>query len=138
MDESSRIAPVSDVPRDGSLLITVRDGFDREEAILLRLADGVVALRNYCPHWTDVRLDSGSGATVRDGEVVCEKHGAIFETATGDCTHGPCEGATIERIEVAVRDGAVYLTDEDYSFDSLGPSGEHDLSAGSRIGFSGN
>ena len=138
MDEDSRIAAVEEVPADGSLLFTVRDGFDREEAILLGLADGVVALRNYCPHWTDVRLDKGSGATRRNGELVCEKHGATFEAATGYCTHGPCEGATIERLEVTVADGAVYLTDEDYEFEGVGPSGEHDLSSRGRIDFSGN
>lgn len=138
MDEDSRIAAVDDVPADGSVLFTVRDGFDREEVILLKLADGVVALKNYCPHWTDVRFDKGSGATVRNGELVCTKHGATFERATGDCTHGPCEGATIEEIDVTVEDGAVYLTDDDYDFDGTGPSGEHDLSSRGRIGFSGN
>jgi nitrite reductase/ring-hydroxylating ferredoxin subunit len=138
MDEDSRIAGVEDVPADGSLLFTARDGFDREEAILLALEDGVVALRNYCPHWTDVRLDKGSGATRRDGELVCEKHGATFEAATGECTHGPCEGATIESLEVTVADGAVYLTDGDYEFEGVGPSGEHDLSSRGRIDFSGN
>jgi hypothetical protein len=85
-----------------------------------------------------VRLDSGSGATVRDDELVCTKHGATFETATGDCTYGPCEGATIEEIDVTVEDGVVYLTEEDYEFENLGPSGEHDLSSRGRIGFSGN
>jgi nitrite reductase/ring-hydroxylating ferredoxin subunit len=138
MDDEDRIAAVEDVPADSSLLFTIRDGFDKQEAILLDLADGVIALQNYCPHWTDVRLDKGSGATVRDDELVCEKHGAIFETATGDCTHGPCEGATIDEIDVTVEDGDVYLTDDDYEFEKLGPSGEHDLSSGSRIGFSGN
>lgn len=138
MDEGRRIAAVEEIPEDSSLLFTVRDGFDTEEAILLRLSDGAVALRNYCPHWTDVRLDSGSGATVRDGEVVCTKHGATFEKATGDCTFGPCEGATIERLAVAVRDGDVYLADEDYEFESLGPDGDRDLSSRGRIGFSGN
>jgi nitrite reductase/ring-hydroxylating ferredoxin subunit len=138
MDEDSRIAAVDEVPDDGTFLFTVRDGFDLEEAILLDLADGVVALKNYCPHWTDVRLDSGSGATVRNGELVCEKHGATFEKATGDCTHGPCEGATIERLDVTVADGGVYLTDDDYDFEQRGPSGEHDLSSRGRIGFSGN
>ncbi|WP_436903154.1 Rieske (2Fe-2S) protein [Halovenus halobia] len=138
MDEDSRIAPVEDVPADSSLLFTVRDGFDKEEAILLRLADGVIALQNYCPHWTDVRLDSGSGATVRDEELVCTKHGATFETTTGDCTHGPCEGATIDEVDITVEDGVVYLTDERYEFENLGPSGEHNLSSRGRIGFSGN
>jgi nitrite reductase/ring-hydroxylating ferredoxin subunit len=138
MSEDSRIAAVDEVPADGSLLFTVRDGFDREEAILVALADGVVALKNYCPHWTDVRLDTGDGATVRDGELVCTKHGATFERETGHCTHGPCEGATIEQLDVAVRDGAVYLVDDDYEFEQRGPSGEHDRSSRGRIGFSGN
>lgn len=138
MDEQRRIASVEEIPPDSSLLFTIRDGFDREEAILLRLDDGVIALKNYCPHWTDVRLDSGSGATLRDEELVCEKHGATFERETGDCTHGPCEGATITEIDVTVEDGDVYLTDEGYEFDKVGPSGEHDLSSRGRIGFSGN
>lgn len=138
MDEGRRIADVKEVPGDSTLLFTVRDGFDTEEAILLRLSDGVVALRNYCPHWTDVRLDSGSGATLRDGELVCTKHGATFEKATGECTYGPCEGATIEQLDVTVRDGSVYLTDEEFEFDGLGPDGDRDLSSRGRIGFSGN
>ncbi|MEF8887910.1 MAG: Rieske 2Fe-2S domain-containing protein [Haloarculaceae archaeon] len=138
MDEDSRIAAVDEVPADSSLLFTVRDGFDTEEAILLRLADGVVALRNYCPHWTDVRLDKGSGATRRNGEIVCEKHGATFEATTGECTHGPCEGATIDDLDVTVSDGAVYLTDDEYDFEHVGPSGDHDLSSRGRIDFTGN
>ena len=138
MDEDNRIAPAEDVPEDGSLLFTIRDGFDREEAILLDLVDDIVALKNYCPHWTDIRFDTGSGATIRDEELVCTKHGATFETESGFCTHGPCEGATVESVEVAVHDGAVYLTDDDYVFEHRGPSGEQDLSTRGRIGFSGN
>jgi nitrite reductase/ring-hydroxylating ferredoxin subunit len=138
MDEDSRIVAVDEIPDDSTFLFTVRDGFDLEEAILLRLTDGVVALKNYCPHWTDVRLDSGDGAEMRGGELVCTKHGATFEADSGYCTYGPCEGATIEAVDVTVADGAVYLTDDDYDFEQTGPSGEHDLSSRGRIGFSGN
>jgi nitrite reductase/ring-hydroxylating ferredoxin subunit len=138
MDEDSRIAAVDEIPDDSTFLFTVRDGFDLEEAILLELADGVVALKNYCPHWTDVRLDTGSGAELRNGELVCTKHGATFEKGSGYCNYGPCEGATIEEVEVTVEDGVVYLTDDDYEFEQTGPSGDHDLSSRGRIGFSGN
>jgi nitrite reductase/ring-hydroxylating ferredoxin subunit len=137
MDAASRIAALDEVPADGTLLFTIRDGFDREEAILTRLADGVVAYRNRCQHWTDVRLDSGDGAAMRDGELLCQRHGALFERATGYCTTGPCEGATLETVDVAVKNGAVYLTDPDYEFEKLGSSGEHDLSSRGRIDFSG-
>ena len=138
MDEDSRIAAVDEIPEDGSFLFTVREGFDTSEAILVALADGVVAFENYCPHWTDIRLDKGSGATVREDELVCEKHGATFERDSGSCTFGPCEGAVLAEVETTVEDGDVYLTDDDYEFENLGASGEHDLSSGSRIGFSGN
>ena len=141
MDEDRRIAAVADVPTDGTLLFTIRDGFDREEAILVRLggesdaSEAVHAWKNYCQHWTDVRLDKGSGAAVRDDEVLCQRHAATFEKGSGRCTHGPCEGAYLDAVDVTVEDGAVYLADEAYEFDGLGPSGDHDLSTGSRIDF---
>lgn len=137
MDEAERIAPLDEVPTEGTLLFTMRDGFEREEAILTRLADGVAAYHNHCQHWTDVRLDKGDGAAVRGGDIVCQKHGALFERDTGCCTLGPCEGAALDTIEVTVEDGAVYLTAAEYTFEKLGPSGEHDLSSRGRIDFSG-
>jgi nitrite reductase/ring-hydroxylating ferredoxin subunit len=137
MDEDSRIAPLEAVPDDGTLLFTVRDGFDTEEALLVSLSDGVVAFENYCPHWRDVRLDKGSGATMREDELVCEKHGATFESDSGYCNYGPCEGAVLDEIAVSVEDGAVYLTDDRYEFETRGPSGDHDRSSRGRIGFSG-
>lgn len=138
MDEERHVASVEEVPADGTLLLTVRKGFDEEEAILTRLDDGtVVAFRNYCQHWTDVRLDKGSGALVRNGELVCQKHGATFQRDSGYCDFGPCEGASLDTLDVTVEAGEVYLTDEAYEFVHQGSSGEHDLDTGSRIDFTG-
>lgn len=143
MDPSDdrHIAPLADVPADGTLLFRVREGFDEVEVVLVRLTDGVAAWKNYCQHWTDVRLDRGSGALVREGELVCQKHAATFETDTGYCTFGPCEGAALDGVDVAVHDGEVYLTDEAYEFAGLGPDPDRDLSTGSpggRIDFTGS
>ncbi|MHC3380725.1 Rieske (2Fe-2S) protein [Haloarcula sp. H-GB5] len=138
MDEDSRIVALDEVPDDGTFLFTVRDGFDTKEAIIVELSDTVVAFENYCPHWTDVRLDKGSGATIRNGELVCEKHGATFASDSGLCSYGPCEGAVLEEVAITTEDGDVYLTDERYEFENQGPSGDHDLSSRGRIGFSGN
>jgi len=38
---------------------------------------------------------------------------------------------------VAVHDGGVYLTDDDYEFEGVGPKSDRDLSSG-RIGFGGS
>lgn len=137
MDSERRIVDVEEVPEDSTLLFTVREGFDEKEVLLVRLDGEVAAWRNYCPHWTDVRLDKGSGAEFRDDEIVCTRHGATFESVSGVCTYGPCEGATLEEIDIEVADGGVYLADDDYEFDHLGPKSDRDLSSG-RIGFSGN
>lgn len=137
MDEERRICDIEEVPKDSTLLFTVRNGFDLEEAILTKLDDGsVVAYTNYCQHWTDVRMDKGSGALVRNGEIVCQKHGATFQKDSGLCDFGPCEGAVLPDYEVTIEDDGVYLSDEDYEFVQLGPSGEHDLSTspGERMG----
>jgi len=132
-----RIADIEEVPEDSTLLFTVREGFDEKEVVLVRLNGDIAAWRNFCPHWTDVRLDKGSGAEFRDGEVVCTRHGATFEPDSGHCTYGPCEGSYLEEVDIEVRDGGVYLAEDDYEFDHVGPKSDRDLSSG-RIGFSGN
>ena len=136
MDEDRRIVDAGAVTVDDTVAFTATDGFDSTEGLLTRLDDDtIVAYTNYCPHWRDVRLDKGSGATVRDGELVCGKHGAIFEKATGDCDFGPCEGAVLDAFEVTVADGAVYLTDDAWDGAERGLSEERDLSSGGRIDF---
>lgn len=135
----TRIASVDAVPEEGSVLFQVRPDDDGEvrEAILLRSADDVVAWQNYCQHFTHIRLDKGGGAPVRNGEIVCTNHGAMFEIDSGVCTYGPCEGAFLNGIDVRVEDGEVYLDDPAYSFVGLGPAeqADGDLSSTSNVEF---
>ncbi|WP_435126680.1 Rieske (2Fe-2S) protein [Halobaculum sp. D14] len=139
MDEASRVADADEVPAESTLLFTVRSDDDElGEAFLTRVDGDVVAFRNYCQHWTDVRLDKGDGALVRNGEVVCQKHGATFQLDSGFCDFGPCEGSVLEAVDVAVADGAVYLVDDDYRFEHRGESGEEGEEGGSRIDFTGS
>ncbi|TSD09526.1 Rieske (2Fe-2S) protein [Haloglomus irregulare] len=146
VSDDQRICDAEDVPEAGTFLFTYRDGFDVEEALLVRLGGGddeagIACWKNYCQHWTDVRLDKGDGARVRDGELWCNKHAATFRPDDGVCTYGPCEGAVLDEVEVTVHDEGVYLTDDRYEFDGLGPDGDRDLSTGSpggRIDFTGS
>ena len=156
MDADRRVAALDEVPEDSTLLVTLRpvdpdsvtedegdvgaddDGDAEAEAILLRLDGDVSAFRNYCQHWTDVRLDKDDGAFVRNGEVFCQKHGATFEGDTGYCNFGPCEGAVLERVDVTIDGDAVYLADDAYEFVRRGPSKRDDDGGDSRIDFTGN
>jgi nitrite reductase/ring-hydroxylating ferredoxin subunit len=117
------VAALEDVPQGTTYLFTVREtGSDEErEVILVRNGDGIYAWLNYCQHYTHIKIDKGSGAEMRGEELICENHGAYFESDTGFCNFGPCEGAYLNEIEIAVEDGTVYLTDDDYEFARSGP-----------------
>jgi len=144
MESGPKIASPADVTTEDTLLFTVRNEDDEDvEAILTRFADGVAAYRNFCSHWTDVRLDRGDGAPIRNGEIMCRKHGATFEKASGYCNFGPCEGATLDEVAVEETDDGIYLVDTAYEFQHLGESETNadssgaDLSTnpGGRLGF---
>jgi nitrite reductase/ring-hydroxylating ferredoxin subunit len=111
------VASADDVPDVGSYLFTVREADGSlEEVILVDLADGVSAWKNFCQHETDQRLDRGSGAAMRDGQLICPKHGSMFDAETGYCDNGKAAGSTLVEVDVTVRHGQVYLTDDDLEF----------------------
>ncbi|MFA9517701.1 Rieske (2Fe-2S) protein [Halopenitus sp. H-Gu1] len=152
MDDERRMIDLEAVPADGTLLVTLApvDGMDagdagdvgadgeEVEAILVRLEDSVACYRNHCQHWTDVRLDTGDGAFVRNGEIFCKKHGATFDRERGYCDFGPCEGAVLDSVAVEVCDREVHLADENYAFRRIGPVDRADVEGGSRIDFTGS
>ncbi|EMA20742.1 Rieske (2Fe-2S) protein [Haloarcula argentinensis] len=111
-EDPCRIAELDSVPTDSTLVFEARNGRRGVNCILHRSGDAVAAWRNSCPHQPEVPLDPGRGAIVRGDQLVCHKHGAQFEPDDGVCTHGPCAGDALDSIEVSVRDGDVYLTDE--------------------------
>jgi nitrite reductase/ring-hydroxylating ferredoxin subunit len=139
----TRLASVDDVPTNGSFLFTVRehDG-EKEEVILVRCASDesekvVRAWRNFCQHETDQRLDRGFGAAVREGEVVCPKHGSMFDTCTGYCDNGEAADSYLSAVDVEVDNGVVYLTDPAvrYSHDGGIDDGDDGPSSTSHLSF---
>ncbi|THE64326.1 (2Fe-2S)-binding protein [Salinadaptatus halalkaliphilus] len=127
MNSDRSIATVSDVPAESTLLFRIEDDDgEAHEAVLVDTDDGVACWQNYCQHFTHIALDKGSGAAMRDGEIVCENHGAYFEADSGICTYGPCEGATLAPLEVTVEDGEIYLTDPDFEYLGPGPIDDDD------------
>lgn len=121
MDDGCQMVDRDSVPEESTVLVTLRDGDGEEqEALLVDLDDVVACWRNYCQHYTHIKLDKGAGAELREGELVCTNHGAYFDSATGRCTFGPCEGAYLTEVDVAVAEGSVYLVDDEYEFVRVG------------------
>ncbi|MFB6174312.1 MAG: Rieske (2Fe-2S) protein [Halobacteriales archaeon] len=115
MAERTRLTGVGTVEEEGSWLFTARGPHGEEEVLLVPCDGGVEAWVNRCTHEAQ-RLDTGRGAAIRDGEIICPRHGSMFDACTGDCDNGEAAGTTLPGVGVAVEDGAVYLVDGDYEF----------------------
>ena len=118
MPNGTHIADVSEVPDSGSYLFTAEDGFTNErEVILVPCEDdpGVEAWVNTCTHESQ-SLDTGSGAAMREGQIICPKHGSLFDACSGECDNGEAAGTTLPSVEIDVSDGEVFLTDENYTY----------------------
>lgn len=120
MTGRTELTTVETVHDEGSWLFTATDanGND-EEVILVPCTDGVEAWVNRCTHEAQ-RLDRGFGAAIRDGQVICPKHGSMFDACSGYCDNGEAADTTLVPVDVAVEDGTVHLVDRAYTFSHAG------------------
>ena len=80
---------------------------------MLRDRHGIVrAFVNLCMH-LPVPLDAGSNEFLDDDGVhlICGTHGALYRPEDGLCIWGPCEGESLERLEVVEENGELYVVD---------------------------
>ncbi|MCU4750712.1 Rieske (2Fe-2S) protein [Halobacteria archaeon AArc-curdl1] len=138
MEDRSPMLSLGAVPTETTTIVQVETAANEEKEVILHRQNGdVIAWLNACQHYRHIPIDKGEGATMRNGEFVCQNHGAYFEADSGHCTFGPCEGAYLDSVDVAVEDGDVYLTDENYDFVGTGPleTDETDLTSTSNVEF---
>ncbi len=108
-----RLTDVETVQSEGSWLFTVRvDGSDREVLLVPCEENGVEAWVNRCTHQDQRLYREGVGAVMRDGGIVCPKHGSVFDACSGGCDNGPAANTTLFTVDITVENGQVYLTDD--------------------------
>ena len=120
MTERTRLTTVETVREKRSWLFTVRDQYGEADEVLLvpcedEAKPAVEAWVNRCTHEAQ-RLDRGFGAAMRDGQIICPKHGSMFDSCSGYCDNGEAADTTLVPVKVAVEAGDVYLTDGSYTF----------------------
>jgi nitrite reductase/ring-hydroxylating ferredoxin subunit len=76
--------------------------------LVVRQGTQVFAYENSCPH-TGATLDWQPDIflTVERDLIQCATHGALFRIEDGRCVHGPCVGASLERIDARVKDNLI-------------------------------
>jgi nitrite reductase/ring-hydroxylating ferredoxin subunit len=145
MPAGASLTTVEAVHESGSYLCTVTDEFDMEDEIIVVPCedgagatddrDGVAAYVNRCTHEAQ-RFDTGRGVPMREGQIICPKHGSLFDACSGACDNGDAAGTTLPGVEISVEGNTVYLSDTAYQFAHEGSIDEGDgPSSTSHIGF---
>ncbi|HEX6865853.1 MAG TPA: Rieske 2Fe-2S domain-containing protein [Caulobacteraceae bacterium] len=77
---------------------------------VLRDGERVWGFIDACPHTGQPLSMFGDRYLTRDGEhLLCTGHGAMFRPADGVCIAGPCEGRSLAKWPVEVREGEVVV-----------------------------
>jgi nitrite reductase/ring-hydroxylating ferredoxin subunit len=78
--------------------------------VLVRVGERVHAYQNRCPHaGHPLNLRPDDFLTPDGRLLICRSHGALFERETGRCVEGPCAGAALRRLPLALVDGRLRL-----------------------------
>ena len=124
-----RLTDVETVIEEGSWLFTVTDGSGEQQEVMLVPCKGeppVEAWINRCTHENQRLYRENVGAVIRDGGIVCPKHGSVFDACSGDCENGPAAETTLLSVDISVESGQVYLTDDDARYLREGPADDDD------------
>ncbi len=111
------LCQLDDIPVPGSKGVTLGE---RHGVFVVRDWTGVHAYHNACPH-IGVPLDwvPDQFLTRDKNLILCAMHGALFRVHDGYCIGGPCLGARLTPVAVAVADGVVILVSAHPNDDGL-------------------
>lgn len=99
----TELCALEEITEGGSKEVVFGMGHEAFRVLLLRAGAGVAAYHNCCPHFSLPLNYEPDIFHIFDGEVLmCAHHTAMFKIATGECFDGPCAGARLAAVPVAV------------------------------------
>lgn len=102
----------------GSLFVEAYVRGALRSCVIVRNGSGFHGFLNVCAHRNQPVVVDGRPFD-ESGLLECRAHGARYEPSTGLCVAGPCEGARLVRLQVVVRDGGLFVEDDDAIDDSI-------------------
>jgi nitrite reductase/ring-hydroxylating ferredoxin subunit len=105
------VGALEEIDNPGCREFSIGDGDWPLKGFVVRQGEQVFAYQNYCMHVGHPLNWMPDGFLTKDLKaIMCASHGALYEIDTGLCVAGPCIGKELIKVDVAVRDGVVYVT----------------------------
>ena len=105
------VGALAEIDDPGCREFRIGDGDWPFKGFVVRKGDDVFAYQNFCMHLGHPLNWMPDGFLTKDRTaIMCTSHGALYEIDTGLCFAGPCLGKELKKVDIAVRDGIVYVT----------------------------
>ncbi|VAW39041.1 hypothetical protein MNBD_GAMMA01-1916 [hydrothermal vent metagenome] len=104
-----KLAKISDI-KQGVLYECSLQTTSGPLSVMLYKKDGkYLAFKNLCPHHGR-RMDYAAGKflVADNGNIVCPAHGAEFNIDDGLCITGPCQGKSLESIQLQFNESDIF------------------------------
>ena len=101
---------IDKLPDEGLASINVEFADETLPLMVGRQDDEWVAYLNICPHQGRMLNYAPNRFLLKDDQVICAAHGAVFRLEDGLCTAGPCKGSHLRPVPVKVEAGALYVS----------------------------
>jgi nitrite reductase/ring-hydroxylating ferredoxin subunit len=89
---------------------------NRDSVILTLHGDSIRAFRNQCPHaWVPLDLASPDILSGCKQYLQCSSHFAQFRKQDGYCIYGPCQGQSLQKVDVVVDKDKIFLRQDPLS-----------------------
>ena len=111
------VGPLAEIEDPGCREFTIGDGEWPFKGFVVRQGDSVFAYKNACMHVGSPLNWMPDGFLTKDRKsIMCSMHGAQYEIDSGLCFAGPCRGKYLQKVDVEVRDGVVYVRGPEAAF----------------------
>ncbi len=113
-DIEIEVGQLSEIEDPGCREFAIGDGDWPFRGFVVRQGNEVFAYQNFCVHaghplnWSPNRF-----LTKDKNAIMCASHGAIYTIESGECFAGPGSGKALRKVDVAVRDGVIYVSGPD-------------------------
>lgn len=107
-DVGDILCPLSEIEDGAAKEFTYRNGKNIYDIFIQRQGEAVFAYTNVCPHaGTPLNMDTGKFMEKTGQYLMCHTHGALFQLDDGLCVAGPCNGAQLTAVDLAVHKGNI-------------------------------
>lgn len=108
------VGPIDELEDPGCREFTIGGGDWPYRGFVVRRGGDVFAYQNVCAHVGHPLNWSANKFLTKDkSAIICASHGATYAIESGECFAGPAAGKALRKVEVAVREGVIYITGPD-------------------------